>query len=167
MVLLRRPLRPRSWIVIGGSCATLMFALAVPFGPVSAWLAALMPSWFPSFMLPEHDWTASGAPRGVLVTTAVVSLLLVAIVFPLVEEAYFRGYLLPRTAAHGWWAPSLCAALFAIQHFWQPYNWPLIFALNLILVHLVLKIRNIWLGYVLHALGNTVGAALTLLAVLK
>jgi hypothetical protein len=34
-------------------------------------------------------------------------------------------------------------------------------------VHLVLKIRNIWLGYVLHALGNTVGAVLTLLAVLK
>jgi AcrR family transcriptional regulator len=41
-----------------------------------------------------------------------------------VEELYFRGYLLPRISRFGGWAPVINCCLFALYHFWQPFNLP-------------------------------------------
>ncbi|MEV0111553.1 CPBP family intramembrane glutamic endopeptidase [Nocardia sp. NPDC050799] len=40
---------------------------------------------------------------------------------PLIEELYFRGFLLPRIAHLGGWAPVLSTVLFALYHFWSPW----------------------------------------------
>ena len=50
------------------------------------------------------------------------------------------------------------------QHYWQPYNWPLIFLLVLVNAYVVWWRRNIYIAMLLHCSANTIGAALALLA---
>ena len=79
---------------------------------------------------------------------------------PIVEELYFRGYLLPRMARFGRWAPLLNVTLFSIYHFWSPWQ---IGARILGLgptVYAVQWKRNIYLGMVVHCSLNTIGVAL-------
>ena len=83
------------------------------------------------------------------------------------EELYFRGYLLPRLPVAGWRAIPLSAALFALQHYWEPWNWLVIFGLELILTILVVRLRCVRLGIVMHTLTNSFGILLTLVGVLS
>ena len=41
---------------------------------------------------------------------------------PVVEELYFRGYLLPRIPLSRGWAPLLNAALFSLYHLFSPWQ---------------------------------------------
>jgi len=92
----------------------------------------------------------------------------VRLVSPVVEELYFRGYLLPRLPVTGWGAAvPLSAALFSIQHYWQPYNWLLIFALQLIATALVVRLQSVRLGIVMHVLTNSFGILVVLIGVLR
>ena len=50
--------------------------------------------------------------------------LLIGIIGPTVEELYFRGPLLPRIDRLGAWAPVLNSGLFALYHFWSPWQLP-------------------------------------------
>lgn len=43
---------------------------------------------------------------------------------PLIEEYYFRGFLLPRLPQLGRWAPLFNTTLFAIYHFWAIWTVP-------------------------------------------
>jgi membrane protease YdiL (CAAX protease family) len=88
------------------------------------------------------------------------------VVTPVTEEVYFRGYLLPRMGYLGGWAPAVNALLFAVQHFWQPYNWVLIFLLSLCLTYVVWWKPNIYIAMLLHGSANTIGAVLALVGFL-
>ncbi|MEU0566201.1 CPBP family intramembrane glutamic endopeptidase [Nonomuraea sp. NPDC005983] len=43
--------------------------------------------------------------------------------FPLIEELYFRGFLLPRLPQLGRWAPLFNTVLFTVYHFWSPWTY--------------------------------------------
>lgn len=160
----RRPLG-RWWLLVPVLFAVAL-GIAVVFGPVAdrtgGWLTGTYPSW----LLPGYDVTTAGFPTSVLVVTLLVTLVIDGVVNPTVEELYFRGYLLPRLPVVGWRAVPLSAALFAAQHYWQPFNWLLIFTLQLILTGLVVRSRSIRLGIVMHVLANSFGVLTTLLAIL-
>ena len=83
------------------------------------------------------------------------------------EELYFRGYLLPRLPVAGWSAIPVSAALFSMQHYWQPWNWLVIFGLQLGLTTLVVRLRCVRLGIVMHILTNSLGLLVTLFRVLS
>ena len=83
------------------------------------------------------------------------------------EELYFRGYLLPRLPVAGWRAIPLSAALFALQHYWQPWNWLVIFGLELVLTTLVVRLRCVRLGIVMHILTNSLPLLVTPVGVLS
>ena len=85
------------------------------------------------------------------------------IINPIIEELYFRGYLLPRISRFGWIAPLISAVLFTVQHYWQPYNYPLIFLIQLPIVYIVWWKRNIYISMLAHCGGNTIGALLSLI----
>jgi membrane protease YdiL (CAAX protease family) len=59
----------------------------------------------------------------------------------------------------------LSALLFAVQHYRQPHNWPLIFVPWLLITSLVVRSRSLRLGIVMHTLANCTGILLTLAAV--
>lgn len=75
----------------------------------------------------------------------------------LVEELYFRGFLLSRMYHLGFWAPLANTVLFSVYHFFTPSeNISRILAL-LPMVYVVWWKRNINIGIILHCGGNAVG----------
>jgi len=85
---------------------------------------------------------------------------------PIIEELYFRGYLMPRLSRFGNWTPLLAAALFTLYHFWQPYYWITQFLSILPLVYAVWWKRNVRLGIIIHASLNILGGLLNLMLIL-
>ncbi|WP_063058901.1 CPBP family intramembrane glutamic endopeptidase [Nocardia sienata] len=61
-----------------------------------------------------------GYSYSVMLTTMAISLPLTGISLPLIEELYFRGFLLPRIAHLNRWAPVINTVLFSLYHFWSP-----------------------------------------------
>ncbi|MEV6429164.1 CPBP family intramembrane glutamic endopeptidase [Nocardia sp. NPDC051463] len=62
-----------------------------------------------------------GYSHSIMLTTMAICLPLTGISLPLIEELYFRGFLLPRIAHLGGWAPVVNTVLFALYHFWSPW----------------------------------------------
>ena len=163
VIAYRRPLG-RWWLLVPALFAVAVITAVVltPVGNTAGgWLSGVYPHW----LLPSYNSTA-GFSRWVLVPTLLATLVIGGVINPVVEELYFRGYLLPRLPVAGWGAVPLSAALFSMQHYWQPYNWLLIFVLQLILTALVVRLRSVRLGIVMHVLTNCFGILITLLGVL-
>jgi uncharacterized protein len=138
--------------------------LAVLFGPLNHALATELFGWLPVHLHPNGAPQDAHVARTTLVVAAFTSLTVDGIANPIVEELYFRGFLLPRLARLGWVAPVVNTLLFTLGHFWQPYNYPFIFATVLPEVYLVWWKRNIRISIFLHATANTLGAVLMLVA---
>ncbi|WP_433522621.1 lysostaphin resistance A-like protein [Nocardia pseudovaccinii] len=62
-----------------------------------------------------------GYSYSIRLTTMLICLPLTGISLPLIEELYFRGFLLPRITHLGGWAPVVSAVLFSLYHFWTPW----------------------------------------------
>ncbi|RJO75830.1 CPBP family intramembrane metalloprotease [Nocardia panacis] len=62
-----------------------------------------------------------GYPHSTTLTAMLICLPLTGISLPLIEEFYFRGFLMPRIAHLNGWAPVLSAVLFSLYHFWSPW----------------------------------------------
>jgi len=72
----------------------------------------------------------------------------------MVEELYFRGYLLPRMESLGIWAPIANVVLFSLYHFWSPWeNVVRLLALTP-WIAAVWRTRNIYLALLIHAIIN-------------
>jgi membrane protease YdiL (CAAX protease family) len=102
-----------------------------------------------------------------LLITWVVGLLVNGMAGPVVEELYFRGYLLPRIERLGAWAPVFNMVLFSLYHFFTPWaNVGRIVAL-LPMVTATWWKRNIYLGVAVHVLWNIGGMLLLLPAMFR
>jgi membrane protease YdiL (CAAX protease family) len=119
--------------------------------------------WLPDWFFFAEDFVQYSAAA--LLITWVFGVLANGIAGPVVEELYFRGYLLPRIARLGGWAPVLNTVLFSLYHFFTPWaNIGRIVAL-LPMVYATWWKRNIYLSMAVHILWN-IGGMLLLLATL-
>jgi len=123
-------------------------------------------SWLPGWYVFSDLEQYAQFSRTVLIVTFSARLLLDGFLFPVVEELYFRGYLLPRMSRFGGAAPFINCALFSIYHFWQPYTLPTIFFVSLPMVFAVWKTKNVRVGIYTHILLNVLGGISTLITVL-
>jgi membrane protease YdiL (CAAX protease family) len=86
---------------------------------------------------------------------------------PIVEELYFRGFLLPRMSKLGKLAPLVNVVLFSLYHFFTPWeNITRILAM-LPYVYAVWYKRDIRIGMIVHCLGNLTGIILTAIFLLS
>ncbi len=85
---------------------------------------------------------------------------------PLVEELYFRGYLLPRMEdyAHKW-APVINTVLFSLYHFFSPWENLIRIIAVLPFVYVVWRKKNIRFGIIIHITLNTIGGIMILIAI--
>jgi membrane protease YdiL (CAAX protease family) len=118
-------------------------------------------SWLPGWYLRPVDYQLVGRYS----TTAWIVILPAYMVLngfagPIVEELYFRGFLLPRMERFGRWAPVINAALFSLYHFWAPWQFLSRLAAVAPFVGAVRWRRNIYLGMTVHILLNTIGGGL-------
>lgn len=123
--------------------------------------------WLPDWYVYTDLEAFAAYPRSVLLTTFSLRLLLNGLVFPTVEELYFRGYLQPRLSRFGAFAPLIGHGLFTLYHLWQPWNYPTILLAVLPLAYVVGWKRDYRLGIAIHCALNILGGTLTLLAVLQ
>ena len=128
-------------------------------GPIKGAFLDMLP-WIPEWFELRDISVLASYPRPVLVATFTLYLLLNGIAAPIIEELYFRGYLMPRLSRFGRWTPVVETALFTIYRFWQPYYWISQFFFFLPVVLGVYWKRNIKLGIIVHMALNTLGGLL-------
>jgi membrane protease YdiL (CAAX protease family) len=138
-------------------------ALAIADRALVGSVFAGLPSWW----LVTDPTSATGAARGPLLATVAVGLVMNGFLGPIVEESYFRGYLLPRLSRFGRWAPVINAALFSMYHFWQP--WALVSRFGYVLPYAaaVRRTGSVGLGMVVHSAANLVGLLVLLSLVVR
>ncbi len=125
-------------------------------------------SWVPKFYFLESLVDQMNQySKSLLVVSAVLGALLNGIFGPVVEELYFRGYLLPRISRVGWWAPLLNSVLFSLYHFFTPWQNPLRIVALTPLFYTVWWRKNIYLGILVHCLMNLAGSLSLMAMILK
>jgi uncharacterized protein len=122
-----------------------------------------LPDWFFVFDIEQF----SAFSREALLTTFWIGLIVNGFLGPIVEEFYFRGYLLPRLPGTRNWAVILNIVLFSLYHFWTP--WQLVSRIIWLLPwgFAVERKKNIYLMMIAHVAGNTIGWLLTWTLILK
>jgi uncharacterized protein len=88
------------------------------------WIAERFFAWMPDVILQFSMVQEAGesAPTAALVALVIVAFVFNGLVGPVVEELYFRGFLLPRIDRLGRWTPVLNTVLFSLYHFWTPWQ---------------------------------------------
>jgi len=105
------------------------------------------------FWMPDLNYGIDGNySRSILIVTYSMFLIFNVFLSPMVEELYFRGYLLPRTKGN--FAILFHSFLFAAYHIFSPW---MIITITLGILPLVfgVKKKNIYIGIIVHILGNS------------
>ena len=122
--------------------------------PLKRLLQASAFAWWPN-ALTLRPGTETGYSDTALIVTAALLLVGTVLVAPVVEELYFRGYLLPRMPQQlGRWALPAHVALFAAYHLWTPWLAPTRIIAVLPLAYIALRTRDLRVGIVAHVLLN-------------
>jgi len=133
------------WILI---VLSLMGAIFTVLKPVDN---LLMDKLF--FWMPTLDSGLDGSySKTALIVTYCIFLVFGVIVGPLVEELYFRGYLLPRIPGKN--SELIHSILFAAYHVWTPWMF-LTRTVAMLPLIIVVKKKNITIGIGAHILVNT------------
>lgn len=163
----RESLPFRAWVVLVPALFIAAFIGSGIFGLLDALIQSSLFSWAPSWFLRPIDLDRVGDySRSAWVVTISAYLVLNTFVGPLVEELYFRGWLLARMERFGSLAPLLNAALFSLYHLWLPWAFFSRLAAVAPFVYAVRSKRNVYLGMAVHMLLNGVGGGLVVAQVL-
>jgi hypothetical protein len=163
------PPRMKTWkfVVIVAVAFAATIVLYAMSRPADLWFAAhimrFLPRWFDYSDLSAYRHLQPAVLAAMLIARFVADI----VVVPATEELYFRGYLLGRIPSPAWLAPFVSAALFAVYHFWQPYNWPSIFCFTLPMIWAVAWFKDVRLSIATHVLLNLLGFATFAAAILR
>jgi len=121
-------------------------------GKVFFWL----PEWFntANFVNNIEQYSQTS-----LLWTGILGIIFNGFAGPVVEELYFRGYLLPRISRLKVWAPLVNVALFSIYHFFTPWQNPARILAILPMVYAVWWKKNIYIGIIIHCFINIISLA--------
>jgi membrane protease YdiL (CAAX protease family) len=132
--------------------------LSIALSPTSQYLEAHLPTWLPVWATQEALISGvTSCPPIQRNITLLLAVLLSGFVAPVVEELYFRGFLLPRMEHWGWAAPVVNSLLFAVYHFYFPGNVLGIFVAWLPIAYVVQMRKNWRIGAVVHSMINLWG----------
>jgi membrane protease YdiL (CAAX protease family) len=151
IVLYRTPIPVRQYFIWVPVVFLIMGAIFTLMKPVDGFLQNKLFAWMPML----EGGLEGGFSKGALIVTYGMLLVVGAVVGPIVEEFYFRGYLLPRMKYAGRWAPILHTFLFALYHVWTPWMFVTRTIAMLPIVFAVQR-RNLNTGIFAHIIINLV-----------
>lgn len=140
------------WSIIGVIGCTVIY---VPLFPVGLYLRENVFFWLPQWYF---DPTFGTNNIELIANTFLIAIFVDGLLAPIVEEVFFRGYLLPRMSYLKKWTPIVNGTLFGLYHFWQPHNYLAIIGVGIILSYIVWKKKNVYLGIIIHCTINIIGA---------
>jgi membrane protease YdiL (CAAX protease family) len=128
--------------------------------PVDAFLQGRLFFWMPGI----NNGLDGDYSRTILIVTYSMFFIFGAFLCPLIEELYFRGYLLPRMK--GRFAPLFHTFLFAAYHVFTPW---MIITRTLGVLPLVfgVKKKNIYIGIIVHILVDLVNVVTGIVFITK
>lgn len=154
-MLYREPLPWWQYVVLIIVLLAWGFVVGAVMTPVSTALRETTFAWMPSvFTADPAALDPSLYSQSALVVTFVFALVFTGIAIPITEEFYYRGFLLPRISRLGWLAPAVNVVLWAINHFFQPWN---IISFALIFLPLAFVVwwkKNVYVSAVAHVIAN-------------
>jgi uncharacterized protein len=160
IVLYRKPMPLWQYFALVPLFFILSFLIDGVTAPLKSAIVNSMP-WLPQWFEMRDASLLAAYSRPALIITFACAALFNGIAAPIVEELYFRGYLMPRLSRFGRWTPVLETALFTVYHVWQPYYWITQFLFMLPVVSAVYWKRNVKLGIFIHIALNLLGGLLT------
>jgi membrane protease YdiL (CAAX protease family) len=117
------------------------------------------------FKLEDFVNQAAHYSSTIILITCIFYVVANVFILPIVEELYFRGYLMPRIERYGKFAPIIITVLFSLYHFWAPWsNIMRILAISPY-TYSVWKNKNIYIGIIVHCAINIISSASMLYAV--
>ena len=120
--------------------------------------------WLPRWLENPLPFVDQGSHSSLVMTiTLGVALISSGIIAPIIEELYFRGFLLPRIDRLGVWAVLLNVLLFAFHHLWSPLVNPGRILAWFPIIFIVWRKQNIYIGLYVHLITNLVGNGLFVL----
>ena len=166
IVLYREPMPVWQYVALGLPCLIWLFVIPfVVFPPIDNYLIEKFFSWLPDrfFFMAEFTENLDQYSPASLLLVGILQLVVGMIPGPLVEELYYRGYLLPRISRLGKWAPLINTVLFSLYHFTSLWQNPSRIIAFLPMVYAVWWKKNIYLAIIVHC-GVIVISTLGILA---
>jgi uncharacterized protein len=121
--------------------------------PVTNFISDSLFSWWPAMY--ELSYDLRGYSSSIITNALIFNFLIVALLAPIAEELYFRGYLLPRLSRFGFWAVTIHTTLFGLFHVWTPWM-AVARAIGIIpFAYIVQRKQNIYIGMIAHVIFNT------------
>ena len=165
IVLYRTPL-PQKQLLLSVVSLTLLAMLTLTLtAPLDLLLMKRVFGWLPPWFFYGDLTQYRHFDRTTLIQLCTLRLLLDGFALPIIEELYFRGYLLPRVERLGKMAPVWNHILFSLYHFWQPYNLPTILTL-FPMTWAAWKHRSLSISLWTHITLNVIGSILFSMMVL-
>jgi uncharacterized protein len=103
-----------------------------------------------------------------LILTYGFILFIAVIAVPIIEEFYFRGYLLPRMPLKlKGWSELTHSGLFALYHIWTPWLFITRTISVLPLIYIVKRKKNVYIGIIAHCLMNSIDFIIGIIIISK
>lgn len=120
--------------------------------PLSNFMLRSVFHWVPSWYNYTQDMSLFS--RNFIAITIVVNFFFFTLIGPIIEELYFRGYLLARMKWMGRYSVLINVVLFSVYHFWSPWLIIVRVAAMLPLFYYVNKKDSLILAILVHCLAN-------------
>ena len=127
--------------------------------PVTVFLSKNVFAWMPEVFfsndpatLETMDFTQYSQIN--LIIVLILAFLGIGIGVPIVEELYFRGYLMSRVSRFSIWASVITVALWAFYHFWAPWSFLAYLLAFIPVAFVVLKTKNLYIAIIGHMVAN-------------
>lgn len=126
--------------------------LFISVSPSGIYLQKSIFSWIPDWYVLNSSLTAY--PINITITAIILTFLCTTLYVPIVEEIFFRGFLLPRMNRLGKWAIIINVLIFAAYHFWSPWQFVVRVVALYPLYYMVNKKQSLRLAIYVHCLIN-------------
>lgn len=134
-----------SLFIVGG-------ILLIALKPLSDYLLKTVFCWIPSWYNFVQDMSLFS--KKYIIIAILVSFFILTLIVPIIEEFYFRGFLLARMKWMGKYSVLFHVILYSVYHFYQPWFVITRMVAMLPLFYFVYKKDSLKLGIVVHCLAN-------------
>lgn len=167
VILYRQPLKVQQILLWTALTFVAVLVLFVLSGPVTNYFETKVFAWVPDWFMPDTGVEGGGFSKSALWIVNLASVIVFVIGIPIVEEMYFRGYLLPRISYLGGWAILVNSVLFALYHFTTPWIFVTRMLITLPVAYVAYRKQSIIPGIVVHMIANSVDVIMGFLYILN
>jgi uncharacterized protein len=155
VILYRQPLGAGKVILWTALTFLAILVLFLLTGPLTNYLETVVFGWVPDWFM-QDTGLGGGYSAPALLILNIASIFVFVIGVPVVEEMYFRGFLLPRLSHLGYWSILVNSFLFALYHFTTPWGLAFRTLMILPLAYSAYRTKNILPAILVHAMVNSV-----------